>query len=224
MAFFMVMYALSRVDSEKFEALASSLTDAFNNPAGALLNLGVGADGRISIVPRKPKDPATSDDPNSRPSKYRDIEKMRGEFLQLVKEGGLGQAVTVTTNSEGDRLVVRLSDSLLFQPGSASLGEEAKELLAQVAAILVKAGKPVRIEGHTDNIPIRSGRFESNWHLSTARATSVLVYLVDEFGLPPELLSPAGYGEYRPVDTNATPEGRAKNRRVEFVILNSPDE
>ena len=77
----------------------------------------------------------------------------------------------------------------------------------------------MRVEGHTDNLPINTPRFPSNWELSTARATSVIRYLIEEENLDPERLSAAGYGEYRPIDANDTPEGRARNRRVDLVIL-----
>jgi chemotaxis protein MotB len=216
MAFFMVMYAMSQVDSEKFKQLAASLSSAFSNPGGRLLNIGSGDDGRIAIIPRNPKE--TSRDPNAQ-SRRRSIEEVKGEFTQLIKEGGLETKVTVTTSPDGHRLIVRLSDSVLFPAGSADLSEQAKELLGEVADILVKAGRPVSIEGHTDNIPTKSGRYESNWQLSTARATNVLMYLIESYGMPPEKLSASGYGEYRPIASNDTPEGKAANRRVEVVIV-----
>lgn len=219
MAFFMVMYALSRVDSAKFKALAGSLTSAFNNPMTSIMALGSSPGDRLAILPKNSK--AEGDGGRS---KHKNIERMRQEFKQLVEDKKLGAAVQVVTNSEGDRLVIRLSDALMFEPGSADLSDGAKGLMDQVAPILIEAGKPVRIEGHTDNIPIQRGAFPSNWHLSTARATSVLVYLVNEKRLPPELLSPGGYGEYRPIADNNTPEGRAKNRRVEFIILETQED
>ncbi|MBM3792005.1 MAG: chemotaxis protein MotB, partial [Acidobacteria bacterium] len=79
----------------------------------------------------------------------------------------------------------------------------------------------IRIEGHTDNVPIRTARFPSNWELSTSRATTICSYLVERFGFAPEELSAAGYGEFRPIDSNDTSEGRARNRRVDIVVLNS---
>lgn len=218
MAFFMVMFAMSQLDHKKFNELASSLTTAFSHPGGSLVRLVPGSNGKITIVPRSQKGGTTEDDPGR--SRHKEIEKMKGQFLQLIKEGGLESSVTIESSPEGDRLVVRLSDSLLFPVGSADLSDQAKDLMKQVAGILVQAGKPVRIEGHTDNVPIRSGRYESNWQLSTARATNVLIYLVENYGMPPEKLSAGGYGEYRPIGSNETPDGRAQNRRVEFVILN----
>lgn len=221
MAFFMVMFALSRVDSEKFKQLAGSLTSAFSNPAGGLINIGVGDDGRLAIIPRQPRDNGTPDDETG---PYRDLKRAKKEFEQLIKESGLEDSLAVATNAEGDRLVVTLSDSLLFLPGSADLTPQAEQLINEVGDILVKAGKAVRIEGHTDNVPMKSGRYESNWHLSAARATNVLVYLVEDYGIAPELLSAGGYGEYRPIASNNSLEGRGKNRRVEFVILDKPEE
>ena len=94
----------------------------------------------------------------------------------------------------------------------------ARLVLDKMATIIERAGQKVRVEGHTDNIPIRSGKFASNWDLSTARATRVLMYLQEMGSIPPGKLAAAGYGEFRPLAPNDTPEGRAKNRRVEFVI------
>jgi chemotaxis protein MotB len=220
MAFFMVMFAMSQVDAKKFQQLAGSLNSAFSHPMGNLIPKPAGMAGPLAVLPRAPKGGTTQDMQDGK-SRARSIREMQQDFLKLVKEGGLEKSVTVTASPDGQRLIVRLADSLLFAAGNADLSDPAKQLMANVAKILVQAGKPVQIEGHTDNVPIsRGGRYESNWQLSTARATNVLIYLVENYGMPPEKLSAGGYGEYRPVATNDTPEGRAQNRRVEFVIGN----
>lgn len=239
MAFFLVMFAMSRVDAEKFKSLSISLSDAFNG-GGSPLNMGSGAKSRSALVSRPPRDrgqglksegstgkyatEGSGDDGDGKTGgPHKDIEKLRLEFLELVKEGGLESTVTVKTNPQGNKLIVQLSDSLLFDVGKAKLTGPAEELMHKVAAIVAKSGKHISIEGHTDNVPIRSGRYESNWQLSTDRATNVLMYLIDHYGVPPELLSASGYGEYRPISPNDTPENRAKNRRVEFVIMDGPE-
>jgi chemotaxis protein MotB len=227
MAFFIVMFSLSQVDAQKFKALAVSLGDAFDSPGMSMVHVGVGDNGRLALLPRQsrprhgPQDP--NDDSPNRP-RYRDLKELKGDFLKMVKENDLEGSVTLGTNAKGDRLIIRLSDKLLFDVGSAELTPPARELMDKVAAILMQAGKRIRIEGHTDNVPVRSGRYASNWQLSTERATNVLMYLVQQHALPPEQLEAGGCGEYRPVATNDTEEGRAKNRRVEFIILDEVEE
>lgn len=117
-------------------------------------------------------------------------------------------------------LVITFLDQVLFDSGKAEIKTEGKSVLDKVVNVMVAKGikQNIGIEGHTDNVPIKYSGWKSNWELSTARATSVLHYL-EEIGISPERLSATGYGEYRPVDTNDTVEGRQNNRRVEIVIL-----
>ncbi|UCB57452.1 MAG: OmpA family protein [Candidatus Omnitrophota bacterium] len=126
----------------------------------------------------------------------------------------------VSLGIEERGLVITFVDSVLFNSGKAELRAEANRTLDKVANVCrrVVANREIGIEGHTDNQPIRYSGWESNWELSTARATSVLHYLVKK-GISPERISATGFGKYRPVATNETVEGRQKNRRVEIVIL-----
>jgi len=151
------------------------------------------------------------------------LEQVKADIEALLKREGLDDDVAVSISSSGRTLNVRLPDFLLFGIGSAELAPESRNVLYRMSTIISAAGQAVRIEGHTDDVPIRSGRFESNWDLSTARATRVLVYLQALGDIPADRLSAAGYGEHRPIGDNSTPEGRAKNRRVEFVITADED-
>jgi chemotaxis protein MotB len=110
---------------------------------------------------------------------------------------------------------------VLFDVGRAAVRPDAESSIAAVAAVLQKIPNPIVIEGHTDNLPLHDPRspYASNWELSTARATQVLDHLLRLYHLPPERLSASGYAEFRPKATNATPEGRARNRRVDVIIL-----
>lgn len=115
--------------------------------------------------------------------------------------------------------VITLTDTVAFNSGSAELKEEIKPLLDKILVIIKRHhANNIKIEGHTDNVPISGSIYQSNWELSTARAQSVLRYFTEK-GIPPQNLSIAGYGEYRPIADNSTPEGRSKNRRVEIVLL-----
>ena len=118
-------------------------------------------------------------------------------------------------------VVIRLNDTMLFDPGSAIIKPQAKATLDKISLSLAKFQNPVLIEGHTDSMPIRNEKFPSNWELSTARATNIIKYLTEAHSFPPGRLSAVGYGEYMPVDDNKTPQGRAKNRRVDIIVLST---
>ena len=117
-------------------------------------------------------------------------------------------------------LVVEVPEAGAFDVGQADLSREAASMLARVAGVLAGVPNAVRVEGHTDTTPIRTSRFASNWELSTARATRVVAFLIDQGQVAPTRLSAAGYGEFRPRGDNTTVEGRARNRRVDLVLLN----
>lgn len=138
------------------------------------------------------------------------VERMR-------KEGGLASQMEVLMENRG--LVLRLKSSLVFDSGSAELRRDARAFLKGLCPVLVAIENPIRIEGHTDNVPIHTVEFPSNWELSTMRAVNVLKYLITECHLEKGRVSAAGYAEFRPIDSNDTEEGRSKNRRVEIVVL-----
>ncbi|MCS7215037.1 MAG: OmpA family protein [Thermodesulfovibrio sp.] len=124
----------------------------------------------------------------------------------------------VTIKSDARGITITLPDSLLFSSGSAELKSESIETLIKLSDKLKEIPGKIAIEGHTDNVPIRSSTYKSNWELSSARASSVLHFLLQQ-GLSPDRFLIAGYGEYRPIASNETAEGRTKNRRVELIIL-----
>jgi chemotaxis protein MotB len=132
----------------------------------------------------------------------------------------LVERARIRTTERG--IVVSLAEAGFFAPGEASVRQDAKALIAEIATALRETNAPVRIEGHTDSFPISNTRYPSNWELSAARASTVLAWLV-ECGIPSSRLAVAGYGGERPIATNATPEGRALNRRVDIVILTTDD-
>ncbi len=129
----------------------------------------------------------------------------------------------LTVSIEQGRIVINLPDNILFTSGSASLNPAGREALEQIASVLGEfSDRRFQIEGHTDNKPISSARFPSNWELSTARALTV-VHLLTEQGVAPENISAAGFGEFRPRADNETDEGRSLNRRIEIIMLPNLD-
>jgi chemotaxis protein MotB len=146
------------------------------------------------------------------------LEHVAHEVESLMRAHGLEDMIELEQSEDGRQLTIRLRDSVLFGRGGADITPGAYELIDRVGSALKEIGLPVTVAGHTDNIPIRNSRFRSNWELSTARSTAVLVYLIDRLGFAPERISSSGYGEYHPVASNDTREGRAQNRRVEFIL------
>lgn len=141
-------------------------------------------------------------------------------ILGSVKDALTGfSSDELSVREEGGKVYVALSDKLLFQSGSAEVNDLGREALGKLASVLNRQNDiDVYIEGHTDNVPIRTAVFKDNWDLSVIRSTSVVRILTETYGVNPLQIQPSGRGEYKPVDSNATPEGRARNRRTEIII------
>jgi len=227
-AFFVVMFAASNSDKQKAGQVAQSVQSAFTDlaifsPAGKKVPLyddgGVPSNAtsvignmhskfdNTQVVPGAGK--GESDKPATIPEVKAQIEKALQKQLE-------NKSVRVTSDERG--LTISLSEAGFFSPGSEILQPVGVEVLNQIVTNLMKLPNPVRVEGHTDNVPIHTAKFPSNWELSTARATYILQYLINA-KVPPVRMSAVGYGEYRPIATNESIEGRASNRRVDVVIL-----
>ncbi|MGI9862064.1 OmpA family protein [Moorella naiadis] len=212
MIFFVVMYAISDTNAQKLAALASSLTQTFTGaPATCVLPDG----GLPSVVPGIA--PAPGDAAAGGTKESAELARARAELQQYIQQEGLEGQVTLRTEDRG--LVVSMADAVLFPSGSAELTPDARTILQQVGRALARLPNYLRVEGHTDNLPINTPAFPSNWELSTARATNVVRVLVATAGIKPERLSATGYGEYRPVAPNDNEADRSRNRRVDIVVL-----
>lgn len=146
-----------------------------------------------------------------------EIARLFSDVVDYTKKYQLDKNINLSFTEKG--LVMTLSDKMLFDIGVARISPEALPLLEKIGEIISKTTYPVRVEGHTDNLPILTDRFPSNWELSTARAVSVLRYFIEEDNIPSTRLSAAGFGEFQPVFPNDTAEHRKKNRRVEIIFL-----
>ncbi|NTV95346.1 MAG: flagellar motor protein MotD [Thiobacillus sp.] len=217
-AFFVVMYAISSVNEGKYRVLSDSIVQAFNekDTSDRVVHLG---QNRASILPGsgKPIGRATEEKvpPNNPVAEHmKTIAKdVQNAMESLVKQG----QVRVTQSPRG--IQVEINASTLFASGDATLQPASTQALAAVAKVLAETDNPIQVEGHTDNIPISSPNYPSNWELSSARAGSV-VRLLTEQGVQPGRLVAIGYADNKPLDANTTPEGRARNRRVNVLILN----
>jgi chemotaxis protein MotB len=239
-ALFMVLYSISSVNISKYESLQQSLKAAFS---GSILSGGKsimqsGAESTKahtpataevpSIVPLTPNIPKPADTSAAQISKamlaasgaqqeQQSFKKLQRELNAYAKAHGFGDEVQTVINRQG--LVVHvLTDKLLFDSGSATLQGEGFPLLEEISHLLnVDRKHPITVEGNTDNQPIQSSQFPSNWELSTDRATTVVRYLIAQ-GVQDQRLSAAGYADLHPLASNATATGRARNRRVDIVL------
>jgi len=140
------------------------------------------------------------------------------EFITFLREHNLIDQVDIIEEERG--LIIRFRDSVLFDSGEAKIAQEGYAVLHQISEKLQKIPNAVVIEGFTDNVPIQTSDFPSNWELSVARAIGVARFMIDEKGIEEDRISVSGFGEQRAIDTNYTPEGRTNNRRIEITILN----
>ena len=146
-----------------------------------------------------------------------DLAKIFDDLEDLAQQHSLQDKISLAFTREG--LVMRLSDHALFDLGSAEMSVEALPLLQKIGVIISRTHYLIRIEGHTDNLPIHNAQFQSNWELSTARAVNVLRYFIKNQNIDPRRLAAEGFSEFRPLVANDCPENRALNRRVEIIFI-----
>jgi len=220
-AFFVVMYSISSINEGKYRVLSDTLTNAFVTPAQSLKPIQVGEQVR-SVIPQ-PGDFATPEpvtveastqarDQSEPPS----MDQIRAN-LNLALEPFIDQdLVKVTRTDRG--IEVEMKSEMLFKSGSASPSRIAFKALKDFTAIVKSVPNKINVEGHTDNVPIKTVTFPSNWELSAARAASV-VHVLAKLGVEAPRLAATGYGEYQPIEDNASEDGRQSNRRVALVIM-----
>ena len=202
LVFFVVMYSISKADTAKFSKLNASLQKAFN----------------VLVLEGQDKTAVGGEAaPISGNSILDDFVGIRNATLDLAQEMGVAEHVNVTLEKEG--IGITLSGNLLFDSGRADLRPESTKILDEIADRVRNIPNEIRVEGHTDNIPVDSDLYPTNWELSTARATVVTRYLIEADKIQPQRLSAVGFSEYRPLVDNNTKENRALNRRVEILIV-----
>ena len=230
-AFFVVLYASSQVDKRRAGRLAMAIQVAFQE-------LGVFQTSNTKI-PLQDEDAMpfekvqTIENMERKADLAKIVNPMKGTLTSSAEAQSLQEAqnaiqkalqaeiikheVTMTMRREG--LVISLKEMGFFESGSATIRPDSMDAIARLAEVLKQRQEDLRIEGHTDNIPIHNSHFTSNWELSTTRATEMIRLMIMQFKLPASHLSAAGYGEFHPVSGNDTPAGRAQNRRLDIVIL-----
>lgn len=215
MIFFLVMYALSNVDNAKYKALSKSLQIGFISGAGKNV---IGTSDGIDIGIESDED-GNSSLGQGQLTEDQKLEDVKSKVDQLVDSSELKGSVNTSIQERG--LVISFNDSVFFNSGEANIKKDWQNKLIAISKVLNGIDNYIRVEGHTDNVAINTEYFHSNWQLSSVRAANVVEFLISEGNVEPGRLSSIGYGEYRPIKTNDTEEGRSANRRVDILILNS---
>ncbi|NBA95794.1 flagellar motor protein MotD [Pseudomonas sp. R5(2019)] len=215
-AFFVVMYSISTINEGKYKVVSQALIGVFNDPERSLRPIPIGDERPLTVKPAEPlvKDAEEED---------AGITQSAAEPLQTIAQdvrdafGDLIKSNQLTVRGNELWIEIELNSALLFGSGDAMPSDKAFSIIEKVAQILKPFGNPVHVEGFTDNLPIRTSQYPTNWELSSARAASIVRLLAME-GVDPGRMASVGYGEFQPVTSNDTAEGRARNRRVVLVI------
>ncbi|MEC4680168.1 MAG: flagellar motor protein MotB [Nitrospirota bacterium] len=205
-AFFVVMYSVSSVNEGKYRVMSNSLKSSFSNtrPIGELsiMNLPIEKSRQIVVTERQ----------KSQSNAQTFLKVANSITASKVPDG-----VKITSTERG--LSIRIKDDALFSSGSADLNPQIKEFLDLIAGLVRELPNLIAVEGHTDNRPIRTATYPSNWDLSTARANTLLRYFTEQHHLRADRFSSTGFAGTRPIESNSTSEGQAANRRVELIVL-----
>lgn len=209
LALFIVLFAMSSVDAEKFQSLSDVFSEIFTGGTGFIDENVVREEGPYEM----PFIPSIEQQDNLR--------EIQEKINQYITDKGLTDQLNTSLTSEG--LLVTINDNVLFDSGSAEVREKDIDIAREISELLViDPPSNIIISGHTDNVPIHNSEFSSNWELSAMRAVNFMKIILENPNLNPSMFSAKGHGEYSPIASNDTEEGKAKNRRVEVLI--SPNE
>ena len=236
LAFFVMLYAISQVDAQKFQLLVSGLEDPFKNQSAinGLLETGdgiVGPTEKPDLIPRVVQglevlptdtavgipDAAVAERASRLLATESDLIEVRTQLVKAFDELGVSTRLGAEIDTRG--LVISIAtDDVLFRSGSPELATEAATLLGAINPVLRTFDNKIRVEGHTDTVPLNDNGY-TNWNLSTDRALAVLGLIAEDPTIDPRRLSATGYGEFQPISSNETADGKQQNRRVELVIV-----
>lgn len=216
LTFFILLYSFSMVDAKKFKSVSTALQNVLSGTGGISVLDYNNSNGDVPAVGETNSD---TEAPLDKRLKAQQIEN-QALFTKLKKEvasAGLNANVKVYTETKG--VVLEFSDNVLFDSGKAEIKDKSFIILDKVSDIIKNIPNEIVVEGHTDNVPVKNPEFKSNWELSCFRAVNVLKYFVEVKKINPARLSAVGYGEYKPVVKNDSESNKAKNRRVNVMVL-----
>ncbi len=234
LALFIVLFAVSRVDTEKLQAMSQAFNNVFSGGAGVFdktsddLKIFDGSDDPVpdvkpSTTPRPTEEAEQDEEAEAEKEKQEQIDALKQSMEEFFAENGMSEYFNV--ENEANTLVITLDSDILFASGSAELNVKEKNIARQLSDMIhvtQNKGYPLRVQvyGHTDNVAIGSSlKYASNWELSLDRAASFMIAMIEGSKLDPRAFSAIGCGELQPIATNDTPRGRSKNRRVEIIII-----
>ena len=224
-AFFVVMFATSQTDKTKAQQVSDSVKRALDGEKmttmiAAILGGTVNEKGKGNAMMRGPGgvQKQVIEKPEDKKEKLAELVPSLKVLTEELKKEIESGRIEISMQPRG--LVVSFAQAALFPSGEDVISPDAYEGLSKVAAAINRLPNPVRLEGHTDSIPIRTPRFRSNWELSAARSIALMAILTEKYGVPADRLSIAGYADTAPIASNETEAGRARNRRVDIVVLN----
>ncbi|MCU1728089.1 flagellar motor protein MotD [Pseudomonas sp. 7P_10.2_Bac1] len=220
-AFFVVMYSISSINEGKYKVISQALVGVFNDTERSIKPIPVGEERPLTTKPAEPliKD-SENTDAGLGQAQDDPLKTIANEITQAFGDLIASNQLTVRGNELW--VEIELNSSLLFGSGDAMPSDLAFNIIDKVAAILKPFDNPIHVEGFTDNLPIRTAQYPTNWELSSARSASIVRMLAMQ-GVDPGRMASVGYAEYQPVANNGTPEGRALNRRVVLVVSRNLD-
>ncbi|MTH53186.1 flagellar motor protein MotB [Bacillus mangrovi] len=211
LALFIVLFAMSSVDANKFKMMAKAFNSTFVGGTGVMEYPSPNPDGEMEQLDMK--EPASPEE-----QELKKLQEAEKKIKEYIREKGLNDKLKTSLTDEG--LLITINNDILFESGDIVVRNQDEALAREISQLLVmEPPRSIIVSGHTDNIPIRNAKFESNWELSVMRAVEFMKVLLQNQKLSPELFSAKGYGEFKPVADNKTKDGRQKNRRVEILIL-----
>lgn len=195
---FVILYAMSKIDTKKYNQWVAAFGGVFGS-SQVEMKQGIGDKGLVDGM-----------------NEQIQVRQMLKEALEL---NGKNNSITISIDERG--VTIHIQEELLFPSGQAELKTSSLKTMDSLAQVIKRLPNDIRIEGHTDNIPIKTARFPTNWHLSVTRAMSTGYYMIEQHSVNPDKVSVVGYGDLRPLGSNDTEQGRSLNRRVDIVILMS---
>ncbi len=220
LALFIVLFASSQVDQKKFEQIKMSFQAALSGGPSFMENVSpVPSQNSVGVANKgKEENDSKSELEKQMQEETEQLMELKRKIDQYIDEKGL--TTQLDTQLDNQQLKITISDNTLFASGSAQLKPESRELAGTISELLEQyPNYEVVVSGHTDNVPIKTSQFPSNFHLSAERALTFMAVLLENPNVGQERFSSVGYSEYKPVASNDTAEGRAQNRRVEVSIV-----
>lgn len=213
LTFFVLLYSFSTLDAQKFKNIANALQSALTGQGAVTIFENDSPPGNIPI------EDIDSNPDNDQEVLSNEIKSIYDTVSRFIEKEGLEAEVTLRADRRG--VIIDIKDTILFDPGKAELKGNSRKVLDKITLLINEFDNEIIVEGHTDNVPINTYRFPTNWELSTTRATNVVRYFIEERGIDPKRLSVAGYGEYQPIAPNDSSKNRSLNRRVNILIVSS---